>query len=584
MIVVNYGNSTQVATAALHKVVFVGLPGTNGKDFDPDILDEYLTRNEAEERFGYLTRLFEEQEGKIALMVTRDQLNLLTGRLDRFETQLTINAEEIRLRAYQSSLEVLTGRVTVNEASLSVMAGRIALAVTRSEYDEQKNLINTLKGSIEVQAGLVALKASQTSVDALAGRTTVNEGSINILNNSISAKVSTSVYDANNVLIGQKFASVELSVGSIISTVQGLPTKEYVQGAIAAGGNGELLATYNTRINQLENLISLTATKTTTDNLGNRLGIAEGNISVLNGQISLMVTQTSYNAQGEKINSLEAQLVIQSGLIQSKVSQTDLNGNNLVSIINQTAGAVKIKAELIELEGLVVARTLVTAPSGRRITINLNNDNAIKIWYQNGVAGLEAVVTPNNEVKLVFKNQQGEIIWEAGKSGFVYLREINESWSPRFHRLVGVLIETMEEFYDLNGNLMFSGEQLRSMAGSTTNTNGLAVRGERVQISDGQIYEYRDYQLNTAQFVTDYEYNAGQNLNSSINDQYNGIHLDAEKASPFIATGWYLTNGSAYGWSPLGGYSFQYEVVAIFQGKVIGSVTGQVDNINLPNN
>lgn len=580
----------------------------------------------------------------ISLKANQSLVDQLSGRLTQAEASIVIHSSAITSKVSYSEFNALGLRVGAAESSIVQQAGQIALKVSQSDFNALGVRVGLAESSITQQGNQIALKVSKTDFDALGVRVGLNESSIIQQGQQIALKVSKTEYDAFTGQANTRFSLIEQTASSINLYVQGLPTREYVDSKVASGGNGDVLNTYNTRITQLESSIALTATKVTTDLLGQKLATAEasivinaeaitskvsqttfnelggrvgtvetkviqtqdaitslaskssvealsGRVTTAESQISqnasaieLKVSQATFDSLGSKVGLLESNLIVQAGLISSKVSSSDLNGARIISEINQSPESIKINAKNIDLIGITTAKYFRTAESGRRITINENDDNALKIWYENNVVGLEGVVTSDNQVKLIFRNPQNEIIWEAGKSGFVYFREVLESWSPRFHRLVGVLVENMEEFYDLNGNLMFSGEQLRGMAASTTNTNGLAVRGERVQISDGQIYEYRDYQLNTSQFVTDYDYNAGQNLNSSVNAQYNGIHLDAEKSSPFIATGWYLTNGSAYGWSPLGGYSFQYEVVAIFQGKVIGSVTGQVDNIALPNN
>lgn len=379
------------------------------------------------------------------------------------------------------------------------------------------------------------------------------------------------------------------------------------------GYTDALYQTLSTRITQTEAAISLIATSETVSALTGRISAAEASIVVQANQIQNKVNVSTYNSLQERVSTAESTITQQATLIQSKVSQstvdsltnrvsnsesiisqhssqisqkvssTDFTGQTLVSLINQTASNIKIQAKNIDLVGLTTANSLRTAAAGRRITINENNDNAIKIRYDNNTVGLEAVVTPLDEVKLVFRDKNGNIIWEAGKSGLVYINELAENWGARFHRLV-TPVGSPDLFYDLDGNLMFSGESLRSNAQSTTNANGFAVRGEREQFSDGQVYEFRNYTLNTSQFVTNWEYNAGQNANTSLNQQYNGIHTEQNKAAPFIQNGWYITNGSSYGWSPAGGYSFAYDVVAVKDGKVIGAVTGQIENITLPNN
>lgn len=554
-LVIQHGAPSEILIKPTRVIRFVGERGQKGDDaeFDPGILAGFMSKQEAYDRFAL------------------------------FEASIRLNSEQIELKVSRQEFNAFGVRLSNAETKISQTADAILLRATKEEFNALNQRVSSAEASITVSAAAINSKVSQTTYNAFTGQ------------------------------VNTRFSSIEQTAFGIIQTVQGLPTKQYVDDKLAGVVTGDVLVTYNTRISQLENQISLVATKETTDLLGNRLATAEASITVQAGQIQNKVNVSTYNSLQERVTTAESTITQQATLIQSKVSQstvdsltnrvsnsesiisqhsnqisqkvstTDFTGQTLVSLINQTASNIKIQAKNIDLVGLTTANSLRTAAAGRRITINENNDNAIKIRYDNNTVGLEAVVTPLDEVKLVFRDKNGNIIWEAGKSGLVYINELPESWGGRFHRLI-TPVGSPDQFYDLDGNLMFNGETLRSMAQSTTNANGLAVRGEREQFTDGQLYEFRNYTLNTSQFVTNWEYNAGQNVNSSLNQQYNGIHVDQDKSSPFIQNGWYITNGSGYGWTPQGGYNFQYDMVAVKDGKVVGAVTGQIDNITLPNN
>ncbi|WP_312697034.1 hypothetical protein [Sphingobacterium mizutaii] len=522
---IQYGADVDILVKPTKVIQFVGKNGEDGKDadFDPGILAGFISKEEAYDRFSL------------------------------FEASIRLNSEEIELK------------------------------VSRQEFNDLGIRLSNAETSIVQNASSISLKASKDEVNDLGQRVSLAESSIVQTANSINSKVSLTAFNEYAGQANTRFSSIEQSAFGIIQIVEGLPTKEYVDVKIGEN-NTSVFSVYNTRIVQLENQIALTATKETADLLGSRMATAEASIIVQSGQIQNKVNVSTYNSLQDRVSTAESLITQTSTQISQKVSQSDFNGQTLVSLINQTSSAIKIQAKNIDLIGITTAKYFRTASSGRRITINEGDDNAMKIRYENGVVGLEAAVTSEDEVKLLFRNKQGEIIWEAGKSGFVYFREILESWSLRFHRLVGILPDD-SGFYDLNGNLTFNGEQLRSMAQSTS-TTGLAVRGARITITgpDGQLYEHRQYILNTSQFASDYEYNSGQNLNSAANAQYNGIHLDQETASPFVQDGWYLTNGTGYTWVPQGGYILQYEVVAIKDGKQLGTIQGQIDGLTLANN
>jgi hypothetical protein len=57
----------------------------------------------------------------------------------------------------------------------------------------------------------------------------------------------------------------------------------------------------------------------------------------------------------DRIKLAESQILQQANEISLRVRQEDYNGNEIASLINQTATTIKLKAEKIALEGLVTA-------------------------------------------------------------------------------------------------------------------------------------------------------------------------------------------------------------------------------------
>lgn len=63
------------------------------------------------------------------------------------------------------------------------------------------------------------------------------------------------------------------------------------------------------------------------------------------------------------VASVNSQLKINAGSIESKVSLTDFTGNNIASLINQSATTIQIEAQKINLQGYVTVTGLQTAGS-----------------------------------------------------------------------------------------------------------------------------------------------------------------------------------------------------------------------------
>lgn len=84
---------------------------------------------------------------------------------------------------------------------------------------------------------------------------------------------------------------------------------------------------------------------------------AESEIKQQANEISARVKETTFNALVGRVEEAESSLTIQAGQISSKVSTIDYTGNKVASLINQTSTTVKIKAQNIELEGIVTANS-----------------------------------------------------------------------------------------------------------------------------------------------------------------------------------------------------------------------------------
>lgn len=94
--------------------------------------------------------------------------------------------------------------------------------------------------------------------------------------------------------------------------------------------------------------IEMRATTETTDKLADRLTGAEVTLKVQSEQIEAKASQYEVDALGNRVAIAESTLTVQAGMIESKVSK-----DGVISSINQTAEAIRIQANKINLSGYV---------------------------------------------------------------------------------------------------------------------------------------------------------------------------------------------------------------------------------------
>lgn len=113
----------------------------------------------------------------------------------------------------------------------------------------------------------------------------------------------------------------------------------------------------------------------------------------------------SVQTLGDRLGTAESQLSIQAGEIASKVSETDFNGNTMISRINQTAGAVTIDANKINMLGIVdVASTIYIGgrydnsfkqirfggASGGASISSAQGNNVLTLWAGGGFINMDS--------------------------------------------------------------------------------------------------------------------------------------------------------------------------------------------------
>ena len=107
-----------------------------------------------------------------------------------------------------------------------------------------------------------------------------------------------------------------------------------------------------TQITQNANDILLKASKSTVDSMGNTISSMSASINVNANNITSLVTRTT-NVEG-RMTTAESSINQTATSIENKVWLQDLNGNLIVSKVNQTATTYKIEANYIKFEGKMI--------------------------------------------------------------------------------------------------------------------------------------------------------------------------------------------------------------------------------------
>jgi hypothetical protein len=185
----------------------------------------------------------------------------------------------------------------------------------------------------------------------------------------------------------------------------------------------------------------------------------------------------------------------------------------------------------VVLKGITTADTLITPGNGpahpttgwNGLSVNKNNDNAIRFRHANGQVGIEMGII-NGELVLNWYNDQGVLVWKGGSSGIVYLNNVPASWSLRPMGLISDIIGEFPTSAELSDLTIEADQQLAISSG--TGEQQLGVTGPD----------------STAVFpitvVQNYYYLPGVNPQSSANQIYEGYHTD-NGTFGFIEDGWW---------------------------------------------
>ena len=202
-------------------------------------------------------------------------------------------------------------------------ANWITLESISTDISELDGRLTTAETKITQNANAIATKASLSSVDLLTNRMTLAESNIIQTATQIAAGVSQTDFDA----LGNRVTSAE---SSIIQNANAIATK-----------------------------VSQTAYDTAISGLDTRLDTAESNITQTANDITTKVSTSTYttdmNGVTTRLNTAESNITQNANNINLKVSK-----DGVISSINQSAEAVVISANKIDLNGTVTFSALDT--------------------------------------------------------------------------------------------------------------------------------------------------------------------------------------------------------------------------------
>lgn len=567
------GTYAEVANRITTTVEFVGRPG---KDADMSFLSQYVLLSAYESGNAQMQASITLNSQKIELMVTKTELEAVSGRVTTNETRYIQLSNSITLLATKTQLDTVTGRLTTAEASLAITAEAVTTKVSQSVFNAAEARLTTNETLTLQTAFSLTLKASQSSVDALTQRTTTTEASLVIAQNAIVTKVSRIEYDAQNNIISNiqtrvtqtELAITQMATATTINALTGrVTTVESTTQQLASSltfkvdttvvnALGERVTTSEGAISILNNAVNIRVTNDTFNALGQTVASNSASISVLNGQITSKASQTTVDGLTGRMGTAESLIQQNINSIQLKVSATDFTGETIVSMINQSPTTVKIFAKNIQLEGAVVATSL----SSGKIRINVNNGD-LEVLHDNGILGIRAGTDVGGRAILQGFNDAGTKLWDLDtftqNGGIQYVTTVPDATlALEGTRLQAYTVSppTAQEELDmsqaLKGMFLYT-----SIPGGTTS------------------HPMQNVKIDQRSFSNMMKFTAGV---PATNAQYNGYHTGG-MTGPWVADGWYVFDGNkgskyaAADWSGPGSQIITVSIIAIVNGQQVGS-------------
>jgi len=482
-----------------------------------------------QERTASVTR-----EQAIATMVdtVATSLETETGLREAAVTQLTesISTESEARATLETNLNAKVAQETtdrgtaIGQATINILQQADATATTARALLKTDLEAKVTQEGTDRTAAISAAKVltlQEANATATAARA--------ILKNDLEAKISQETTDRTTAISQAN-----------ITTLQQVDVKV---GNAKAEIITELEAKVTTDIGTLSSEIT-----TELDTWATVLGTGASNFTTLKSEVSDYSAQITeaLETSADALGAVDAQYTLEVNA-GGKVAGMKLGSNGTTSDIVFTADSFKISngtsgtsgvvspfevvGNQVVLKGTTVADSIITPGTGpthpatgwNGLSVNKNNDNAIRFRHANGQVGIEMGVI-NGELVLNWYNDQGVLVWKGGSSGIVYIDNIPASTSPRLMSLISSTIsfdpteaEIQTLATDADQLLVFtSGEGYQQFGGD-------AVDGA--------------FPINR---TTKYLYDSGRNSESAVNAVYEGFHDDINYTdSPFITNGWW---------------------------------------------
>ena len=294
--------------------------------------------------------------------------NAATAKAAADNAQTTANEAKAKAEAAQTAVSTkvetsvfntLKNTVEENSANITSLTNTVTTKADSSTVTSLSNTVNDVKQTADANSSNISKltttvnsKADGSKVTALENKTSTIEQNLS----GVATRVSTLESENDGLDTRLTTAESKITDNAIVNTVTSSKTyKDALSGKVDT-------SVYNTKMEQLDNSISLKATatevytKTQAD-----AALATAKSEAISSAKSYTDTATTDMATKEYVTK-QGYLTVTSDAITSKVSK-----NEVISAINQTAESVSINAEKINLTGAV---TFSSFDNSLQTTIN----------------------------------------------------------------------------------------------------------------------------------------------------------------------------------------------------------------------
>ena len=409
------------------------------------------------------------------------------------------------------------GQATINILQQADATATTARALLKTDLEAKVTQEGTNRNAAIAAAKILTLQEADAT--ATTARAT--------LKNDLEAKITQEGTDRNAAISAAGITTlqqVDVKVGNAkAQIITELETKVETDIGVLSSDITTQLGTWSTVLGT--GASNFTALKSTVNGYSANIDTAMTTAASANGKVDAQYS-LSVNAGGKVAGMKLGSNGTTSDIVFTADSFKISNGTS------GTSGVIspfEVVNNQVILKGTTVADTLITPGNGpahpttgwNGLSVNKNNDNAIRFRHANGQIGIEMGII-NGELVLNWYNDQGVLVWKGGSSGIVYLNNVPASWSPRPMGLISDIIgefPTSAEIADL----------------TTEAENELAI-------SSGTGFTQVAGPDSTAVFpvtiVQNYYYLPGVNPQSSANQIYEGFHTD-NGTFGFIDDGWW---------------------------------------------